>query len=75
MLKIWSDYYKVLDVIDSCKTIEQLKGASRMLGFWLDKHMDGQVYSKTFENHIEKKFKELNGKEINQIPSREITVC
>jgi len=72
-MKIWSDYYKVLDVIDSCKTIEQLKGASKMLGFWLDKHMDRQVYSNTFSNHIEKKFKELNGKEFYKIPYKEIT--
>ena len=74
MLEIWSDYYKVLDVINSCKTIEQLKGASRMLGFWLDKHMDRQVYSNTFETHIERRFKELNGKEVDKIPYREITV-
>jgi hypothetical protein len=30
-MKIWEDYKKVLSVIDSCVTIEQLKGASRML--------------------------------------------
>lgn len=67
-MKIWFDYYKVIDVIDSCKTIEQLKGASRMLGFWLDKYLDYQVYTNTYKNHVEKKFKELNGKEINTIP-------
>ena len=42
-MEIWKDYYKVLDVIDSCRTVEQLKGASRMLGFWRDKHLDEQV--------------------------------
>lgn len=70
-MKIWSDYYKVLDVIDSCKTIEQLNGAAKMLIFWLDKHLDNQVYSNTFRNHIEKKFKKLNGKEIDLLPYRE----
>jgi hypothetical protein len=74
-MKIWTDYYKVLDVIDSCITVEQLNGASRMLILWLDKHLDYQVYSSTFRNHIEKKFKELNGEEFDKIPYREVTIC
>jgi len=72
-MEIWKDYYKVLDVIDSCRTIEQLKGASRMLGLWLDKHLDRQVYFTTFNNHIKNKFIELDGLEFNDIPFKEIT--
>jgi len=71
-MEIWKDYYKVLDVIDSCVTIEQLKGASKMLGFWLDKHLDNQVYMSTYKNHVEKKFKELNGEEFDKIPHKVI---
>ena len=74
-MEIWNDYYKVLDVIRSCNTVEQLKGASRMLGFWLDKHMDNHVYLTTFTNHIETKFKELKGGDISEIPYRTIEVC
>lgn len=69
-MKIWSDYYKVIDVIDSCETIDQLKSASKMLGFWLDKHKDSLVYHKTLTNHIQKKFNELGGENFNSIPSR-----
>lgn len=60
-MKIWEDYKKVLSVIDSCVTIEQLEVASKMLTFWSNKYLDEQVYLNTFRNHIEKKFKELNG--------------
>jgi hypothetical protein len=60
-MKIWEDYKKVLSVIDSCVTIEQLEVASKMLTFWSKKYLDEQVYLNTFRNHIEKKFKELNG--------------
>ncbi len=63
-MEIWKDYYKVLDVIDSCRTVEQLKGASRMLGFWRDKHLDEQVYASTYVNHVEKKLKELKSDKI-----------
>ena len=58
-MKIWSDYYKVLDVIDSCVTLEQLRGALRMLELWKNKHLDEKVYSTTLQNHVYKKFKEL----------------
>ena len=71
-MEIWNDYYKVLDVIDSCLTIEQLKGASRMLGFWLDKHMDNHVYINTFKNHIENKYLTLNGMDISELPFKSI---
>lgn len=54
----------MLDVIDSCRTVEQLKGASRMLGFWRDKHLDEQVYASTYVNHVEKKLKELKSDKI-----------
>jgi hypothetical protein len=67
-MEIWKDYYKVLDVIDSCVTIEQLKCASKMLGFWLDKHMDYQVYNKTFKNRLKIKYKELNGHDFSELP-------
>ena len=69
-MKIWSDYYKVIKVIDSCLTVEQLKSASKMLGFWLDVHKDNIVYRNTLTNHIEKKFKELGGSDFTSIPSR-----
>jgi hypothetical protein len=39
-MKIWEDYKKVLRVIDSCRTIEQLKGASKMLLLWSNKYLD-----------------------------------
>ena len=74
VVKIWYDYNKVIDVIDSCQTIEQLKCAARMLVFWLDKHLDAQVYRSTFKNHIEKKFKELNGEEISEIPFKAVEI-
>ena len=67
-MEIWKDYYKVIDVINSCQTIEQLKCASRMLGFWLNNHSDTQVYQNTFINVIKKKFNELNGEDITEIP-------
>jgi hypothetical protein len=67
-MEIWKDYYKVLNVIDSCETIEQLKGAARMLGFWLDKHMDYQVYNKTFKSRLKVKYKELSGCDFNELP-------
>ena len=69
-MKIWSDYYKVIKVIDSCVTIEQLKSASKMLGFWFDIHKDSIVYRNTLINHIEKKFSELGGTNLDSIPSR-----
>ena len=59
---IWRDYYKVLDVINSCRTLEQLKGASKMLELWRNKYLDDQVFSSTYKNHVQKKIKELNGK-------------
>jgi hypothetical protein len=66
-MKIWEDYKKVLSVIDSCVTIEQLKGASKMLMFWSNKHLDDVVYSSTFKNHIEKRFYELGGVDISDV--------
>lgn len=66
-MKIWDDYKKVLKVISSCNTIEQLKGASKMLVFWSKKYLDDGVYSNTFKNHIEKRFYELGGIDINDI--------
>lgn len=71
-MKIWDDYRKVLSVIDSCKTITQLEGASRMLIFWLDMHMDNHVYRNTFNTYIKIKFKELNGQEFDKIPYKEV---
>lgn len=64
-MDIWKDYYKVLDVIDSCRTVDQLKGAEKMLELWRDKHLDEQVFSSTYRNHVQKKLKELNEKEYN----------
>lgn len=64
-MKIWDDYKKVLKVINSCRTIEQLKGASKMLMFWSNKYLDDRIYSSTFKNHIEKKFYELGGADIS----------
>ena len=66
-MKIWEDYKKVLSVIDSCVSIEQLKGASKMLMFWSNKHLDDGVYSSTFKNHIEKRFYELGGVDISDV--------
>jgi len=66
-MKIWDDYKKVLKVINSCKTIEQLKGASKMLTFWSNKYLDDGVYSSTFKSHIEKKFYELGGVDISDV--------
>ena len=66
-MKIWEDYKKVLSVIDSCVTIEQLKGASKMLMFWSNKHLDDGFYSITFKNHIEKRFYELGGVDISDV--------
>jgi hypothetical protein len=62
------DYYKVIDVINSCKTIKQLEGATKMLGFWLDKHLDYQMYSSTFDMYVKTKFSELNGDDISTLP-------
>lgn len=58
-MDIWTDYYKVINVIESCRTEEQLKGASKMLSFWRDKHLDEQVYTSTYRNHVQKKLEEL----------------
>lgn len=66
-MKIWDDYKKVLKVINSCRTIEQLKGASKMLTFWSNKYLDDGVYSITFKNHIEKRFYELGGIDISDV--------
>ena len=66
-MKIWEDYQKVLDVIDSCKTIEQLKVASKMLGFWYDKYLDTQIYLNTCRTYIEIKYSELGGFDINEL--------
>jgi len=75
-MKIWDDYRKVLSVIDSCfssfSAITQLEGASRMLIFWLDMHMDTHVYRNTFNTYIKIKFKELNGQEFDKIPYKEV---
>jgi hypothetical protein len=67
VIDIWKDYYKVLDVIDSCVTLQQLEGASRMLRFWFDKHSDLHVYNNTIKNKIEPKFKEIGGKNIDTL--------
>jgi hypothetical protein len=66
-MKIWKDYQKVLDVIDSCKTIGQLKVALKMLGFWYDKYLDYQIYQNTCRTHIEFKFYELGGVDTNDL--------
>jgi hypothetical protein len=66
-MKIWEDYKKVLSVIDSCVTIEQLKGASKMLLLWSNKYLDDGMYSSTFKNHIQKKFYELGGIDPNDL--------
>jgi len=68
------DYYKVLDVIESCKTIKQLESATKMLGFWYDKHLDYQIYTKTFLNQIKNKFLELNGEDITALPYKSINI-
>lgn len=66
-MNIWFDYQKVLDVIDSCKTIEQLKVALKMLGFWYDKYMDYQIYHNTCNTHIKIKYSELGGFDFNEL--------
>lgn len=66
-MKIWWDYNKVLNVIDSCTTIEQLKAALKMLGFWYDKYEDYQVYENTCRTHIDNKFYELGGIDTNEL--------
>jgi len=68
------DYYKVLDVIESCKTIEHLKCATKMLGLWYDKHLDYEIYSKTFSNQVKNKFSELNGDDITKLPYKSIKI-
>lgn len=68
------DYYKVLDVIDSCKTIVQLEAAARMLGFWYDKYLDYTMYSNTFNNQVKFKFSELNGHDITTIPYKSFKI-
>lgn len=72
MEKNWVDYYKVLDTISSCKTIEHLKGAARMLIFWSESHLDDEVYELTFRVEIFNKFKELNGEEFGKIPYKKV---
>jgi hypothetical protein len=54
-MSVWSDYYKVLDVIDSCKTEDHLKSSSNMLYLWYKKHLDYEVYHKTYYNHVVEK--------------------
>ena len=71
-MKIWEDYQKVLDVIDSCKTIGQLKVALKMLGFWYDKYLDYQIYQNACRTHIEFKFYELGGVNRNEL---EYKIC
>lgn len=66
-MKIWEDYQKVLNVIDSCNTTEQLKVALKMLGFWYDKYLDYQIYQNACRNHIESKFYELGGVDTNDL--------
>lgn len=65
-MKIWRDYRKVLDVIDSCVTIEQLKAASKFLNLWYEKYLDHQVYKNTF-SIVEDKFFNLGGVDPNDL--------
>lgn len=67
-MKIWDDYRKVLDVIDSCLTVEQLKVALKMLGFWYDKYGDYHVYETTYHNQIKLKYFKLGGFDVNELP-------
>ena len=68
VMKIWDDYRKVLDVIDSCLTIEQLKAALKMLGFWHAKYGDDQVYENTYRNQIKIKYSKLGGFDASELP-------
>lgn len=61
IMKVWDDYRKVLDVVDSCLTIEQLKAALKMLEFWYTKYGDYQVYETTYRNQIKIKYSKLGG--------------
>jgi hypothetical protein len=66
------DYYKVLDVIDSCVTIPHLESATKMLVLWYEKHLDYEIYTKTFSNQIKNKFLELNGDDITKLPFKTV---
>lgn len=71
-MKQWFDYYKVLDVIDSCETIEQLNTATKMLGLWYQMHQDPYIYRNTYKNVIYTKFYTLGGVNVNDLPSEKI---
>ena len=60
-MNIWDDYEKVLSVINSCQTTEQLKSAAKFLGLWYDKHLDYRIYQNTYVSYLETKFFELGG--------------
>jgi len=68
IMEIWSDYNKVLNVIDSCKNIEQLKSATKMLNLWYFKYKDSKVYHNTYRNKIQNKFYKLGGINLNELP-------
>lgn len=72
VMKQWFDYYKVLDVIDSCETIEQLKSATKMLGLWYQMHKDFYIYDSTFKSKIRDKFYGLGGVNIDDLPNEKI---
>jgi hypothetical protein len=65
-MKIWVDYIKVLSVIDSCNTTEQLKSAAKFLALWYDKYLDYPIYRNTFSG-IEEKFFDLGGVDSNEL--------
>lgn len=73
-MKIWDDYRRVLDVIDSCQNTEQLKTALKMLGFWYDKYLDYQVYQHTCRTHVKLKYSNLGGVNINEMPFKNIVL-
>jgi hypothetical protein len=65
-MRIWDDYKKVLSVIDSCVTIEQVESASKFLTLWYKKYLDHQVYKNTF-SIVEDKFFNLGGVDLNDL--------
>ena len=37
-MELYSEYEKIIKVIDSCKTLDHYKVASKMLSLWKEKH-------------------------------------
>jgi len=67
-MNTWEDYDKVIKTIYSCKTIDQLVCATKMLGFWYDKYKNRELYFEAYEKHVKFQFKKLGGSDAVTLP-------